>query len=142
MIPEFRDDGYLPEGIHIASEFDVLARFGEVSTQRKRLAVRLKRWLGLARSTNAQRFFIDGSFITSKPNPNDIDAVILLSEDFRDQVNRGLQDALELESLLVTREPDDLFAAEDSRDWNQWVEFFSMTRESGDIKKGLVEIKL
>lgn len=42
MIPEFRDDGYLPEGIHIASEFDVLARFGEVSTQRKRLCKILK----------------------------------------------------------------------------------------------------
>lgn len=83
-----------------------------------------------------------GVFVTSKPNPNDIDAVILLSEDFRDQVNRGLQDARELESLLVTRESDDLFAAEDSRDWNQWVEFFSKTREAGDVRKGLVEIKL
>ncbi len=35
MIPLFRDDGYLPEGLHLASEAEITFRFG-ASTQQRR----------------------------------------------------------------------------------------------------------
>ncbi len=44
--------------------------------------------------------------------------------------------------MLVTRRPEELFAAEDRRDWDDWVEFFSRTRESNGSRKGIVEIEL
>ncbi|MDZ4851925.1 MAG: hypothetical protein SGI77_21765 [Pirellulaceae bacterium] len=142
MIPDFRDDGYLPEGLHTATENEVVARFGISSSRRQRLIVRLMRWLALARSTRASRFLIDGSFVTADENPNDLDAVVFLSHDFQDQVFKGRQDALERESMLISRNPEELFAAEDSRDWYDWVPFFSKTREPTNVRKGLVQIQL
>lgn len=45
MIPGFRDDGFLPEGLHAATEADVTFRFGSSSSRRRRLILRLRRWL-------------------------------------------------------------------------------------------------
>jgi hypothetical protein len=44
--------------------------------------------------------------------------------------------------MLLTRRPEELFAAEDESDWNDWFEFFSRTREPDGRPKGLVEIQL
>jgi hypothetical protein len=44
--------------------------------------------------------------------------------------------------MLLTRRPEEIFAAEDEADWDEWVEFFSRTRESDGRRKGLVEIRL
>lgn len=85
---------------------------------------------------------VDGSFVTSKAAPNDIDAVVLIAEDFKQQVISGSSAAIELESMLVTRNPEEIFAAEDSHDWNEWIEFFSRTRESDGRRKGLIEVEL
>ncbi len=89
-----------------------------------------------------RRLLIDGSFVTAKDNPNDIDAVILLPPDFQNQVEQGIESALELEEMIVTRRPEEIFAAEDETDWNEWIEFFSRTREADGQRKGLVEITL
>jgi hypothetical protein len=85
---------------------------------------------------------IDGSFVTAKAEPDDIDAVVLLPVDFREQLGRSDPLAMELEEMLLTRRPEELFAAEDAADWNDWVEFFSRTREPDGRRKGLVEVNL
>jgi len=86
--------------------------------------------------------FVDGSFVTAKPEPNDVDAVVWLARDFADRVSRGEVEALELEVMLVTRLPAEIFAAEDRRDWDDWLEFFSRTREADGRRKGVVEVEL
>ena len=60
MIPAFRTDGYLPEGLHPASEADATFRFGSDTPRRTRLVLRLRRWLFLAREIGARRILIDG----------------------------------------------------------------------------------
>jgi hypothetical protein len=142
MIPDFRDDGYLPEGLHIATEAEVTFRFGAATARRRRLVLRLRRWLDLSRLTHARRFLVDGSFVTTKAEPKDVDAVVLLADDFEQQISDGNDAALELEGMLLTRRPEEIFAAEDTHDWDEWVEFFSRTRESDGRRKGLVEIEL
>jgi hypothetical protein len=62
-IPTFRPDGYLPEGMFLAPEAEVTFRFGTSNRRRRRLAIRVRRWIELARKINALRLFIDGSFI-------------------------------------------------------------------------------
>lgn len=141
-IPQFRADGYLPEGLHSASEAEALFRFGSPSRRRRRLALRLRRWVEMARQIGGRRLLIDGSFVTAKAEPNDIDAVILLPPDFQEQIEQGSEPALELEEMLMTRLPEEIFAAEDEMDWNEWVDFFSRTREGDERRKGLVEIIL
>ncbi len=142
MIPDFRDDGYLPDGVHLATDAEVIFRFGVSSPRRRRLVLRLRRWIELSRQAGAIRLLIDGSFVTAKESPNDIDAVVLLSNDFEQRVARGLAAALELEEMLLTRCPEEIFAAEDVGDWNDWVEFFGRTREWDGRRKGLVEVQL
>lgn len=142
VIPPFRADGCLPEGLHRASEAEVLFRFGTSTRRRRRLALRLRRWIELARQVGARRLLLDGSFVTAKGEPHDIDAVLLLPPDFQEQVEQGNASALELEEMLLTRRPEELFAAEDGTDWDEWVEFFSRTREADARRKGLVEVIL
>jgi hypothetical protein len=43
--------------------------------------------------------------------------------------------------MLLTRCPEEIFAAEDVGDWNDWIEIFSRTRESDGRRKGLVEVQ-
>ena len=45
----------------------------------------------------ATRFLVDGSYVTAKDNPNDVDAVIFLPEGFEEQVDAGNEAALELD---------------------------------------------
>lgn len=141
-IPPFREDGYLPEGLHPASTAENLFRFGSSSPRRRRLVLRLRRWVELARLTQAKRLLIDGSYITAKVDPDDIDAVVLLPDDFQIQLEDGNEPALELEQMLLNRHPEEIFAAEDDQDWSDWVEFFSRTRETDGRSKGLVEVEL
>jgi hypothetical protein len=141
-IPKFRTDGYLPEGLYFASETEVLFRFGSSNRRRRLLALRLRRWIELARLVGAIRLLIDGSFVTAKPEPHDIDSVIFLPSDFKNQVAQGIEAAIVLENMILTRRPEEIFAAEDDIDWNDWIEFFSRTREADGRRKGLVEVKL
>lgn len=142
MIPDFRDDGYLPEGLHVATDAEITFRFGTSTIQRRRLTLQLRRWIELARIIGAKRLFIDGSFVTAKLDPNDIDAVVWLPEDFAERVSGGDLEAVELETMLLTRRPEEIFAAEDRLDWDDWLEFFSRTREADGRRKGLVEVEL
>lgn len=141
-IPPFRADGYLPEGLYLATEAEATFRFGASTKRRRRLAVRLRQWIELGRAVGASRLLIDGSFVTSKQSPQDLDAVVLLPGDFEQQLQDEIESAIELEEMLITRRPEEIFAAEDDTDWNEWVEFFSRTREPDGRRKGLVEVEL
>jgi hypothetical protein len=142
MIPALGRDGYLPEGLHVGSGADITFRFGSSGSRRRRLALRVRRWIELARSVRARRLLIDGSYVTAKAEPDDVDAVVLLPGDFGRQIEQSIEAALELEQMLLTRHPEEIFAAEDETDWDQWVEFFSRTREPNGRRKGLVEVQL
>jgi hypothetical protein len=48
-IPPFRADGYLPEGLYLATEGEVVFRFGASSHRRRHLVLRLRRWIQLSR---------------------------------------------------------------------------------------------
>lgn len=141
-LPPFRPDGYLPEGVYVCSEAEVMFRFGSSGRRRRRLVLRLRRWVALGRQIGARRLLVDGSFVTAKDEPHDIDTVILLPSDFQQQIVHEYEPALELEAMLLTRRPEEIFAAEDNTDWEEWVEFFSRTREPDGRRKGLVEIRL
>ena len=141
-IPSFRDDGYLPEGIHRCTEAELTFRFGTQTRRRQRLTLRLRRWIELGRAVGALRLLVDGSFVTAKPDPDDVDAVMLISASFSAQVVQGVEAALELEEIFLTRQPEELFPAENEAVWHGWCDFFSRTREPDRRRKGLVEIVL
>jgi hypothetical protein len=141
-IPAFRNDGYLPEGVHQTNQAEAIFRFGSGTQRRRMLALRVRHWLELARKVEAKRFLLNGSFVTVRSNPKDVDAVVLLPRTFEEQLEAASEAALELYEILTTRQPAELFAAEDESDWLQWIEFFTRTREADGRRKGVVEILL
>jgi hypothetical protein len=138
--PRFDDDGYIPP-IETCTEAEVVRWFG-FGPRREELLERIRNWIILGRAVKARRLLLDGSFVTAKKEPRDVDAVVLLPDDFGDQVRSGKAEALELSDILLTREPEELFAAEDEEDWWSWVEFFGRTREPNRRRKGLIEVTL
>jgi hypothetical protein len=85
-LPEFNEFGDLPEGKHIASFADVLARFGSGTAQRKAVTQRLQRIYDLALATGRlDRLIVFGSYVSDVPKPNDVDVILVMRGDFRSQ---------------------------------------------------------
>src|SRR5207247_424588 len=69
----------------IRSLDEVIARFGHGTPQRQLVTTRLLRIYDLARgSGKLERFVIFGSYVTAKPNPNDVDIILIMRDDFRE----------------------------------------------------------
>ena len=82
-LPELDSYGDLPIGVHQASLDEVIARFGHGTSQRQLVTTRLLRVLKLAEGTGKlERFIIFGSYVTAKPNPNDVDIILIMRDDF------------------------------------------------------------
>ena len=74
MIPPFQTDGNLPPGIHNATWAEVTQRFGG-NPQRQRLLTGLRLAIDNLQDAGCRRVYLNGSFVTSKPFPDDFDAV-------------------------------------------------------------------
>jgi hypothetical protein len=70
-IPDCDHNGNLPPGIHRAAleDLDTFAW----NARRRDLLGGLRRALAALAAAGVRRVWIDGSFVTSKPNPNDVD---------------------------------------------------------------------
>jgi len=74
VIPPFDPaSGNLPPGTHNATWSDIVARYGS-TPQRLWLLAGLKSALDALRRAGCAHAYIDGSFVTNKPTPNDVDA--------------------------------------------------------------------
>jgi hypothetical protein len=73
MIPDFDENGKLPPGIHWATYSEFTDRFG-TTLRRLRLITGLKLAMEQLQAAGCQFIYINGSFVTEKPNPGDFDA--------------------------------------------------------------------
>jgi len=73
VIPEFDENGNLPPGVHFCEWEEFVERFGS-----NELRLRLMRGLRMAmeqlKAGGCRTIYINGSFVTIKPNPGDFDA--------------------------------------------------------------------
>src|SRR5215831_9909078 len=85
-LPAFNHHGDLPEGVYRASLDEVVARFGHGTPQRQLVTVRLRRIYALAQATGKlAHFVIFGSYVTAKLEPNDVDILLVVQDNFREQ---------------------------------------------------------
>ena len=141
-IPVFREDGFLPEGVHFAEMEEVRERFGLATPRRRELMERVENWIELARLVRARRLLLDGSFVTEKLSPNDVDAVMLLPLDFDERLREFDSVAWEIRDCAHYGHPAELFLAKGDDRWLEWIEYFSRVRMNQDIHKGLIEVRL
>jgi hypothetical protein len=72
VVPPFRADGTLPPGIHHADWAEIASRFGG-TPRRSELLIKLRRGLDNLRDAGVPWALLNGSFVTTKAEPNDVD---------------------------------------------------------------------
>lgn len=84
-IPEFRTDGWLPVGHHIATWEEVDKLFGgNAGSRRANLTRKLLDLCNALRSLNITgKLVLDGSYISSKPEPGDFDVLLIGPPDIQ-----------------------------------------------------------
>lgn len=83
-IPDFEQDGFLPVGIHDCTIEEISERFGRFQTSDRRLSLNagLISYFRELRDANIGKYLIvNGSFVTSKDKPSDIDVLLVLKDD-------------------------------------------------------------
>jgi hypothetical protein len=139
--------GLLPPGVHTSTLEEAREQFAtfQGSDRRIQLLSRLARFVNeLRRSGRFSAIVIDGSFVTSKPAPEDIDIIVTLRPDHDWSTELSAMDY-----ALVTRREirrrfgfDALLAIEYGRDYERYVEFFGRVREDTAVRKGMLRIEL
>jgi hypothetical protein len=89
-LPDLTDSGELPLGVHRASLRETLDRFAVGQPQRIAVGERLERIYLLAAATgHLARFVVFGSFVTDKPEPNDVDVFLVMDNAFDGDALQG-----------------------------------------------------
>lgn len=141
-IPELTKEGVLPRGVHRATAAEVKRAFGGRTARRVELMLALEEALVHARKAGVLRVLINGSFVTKKKEPRDVDLVFQVSDVFAKRLSRGQPDAVWIGKRLREAAPKvlDVFVAVDDEEWASWVSLFESDTWTG--KKGLVEVVL
>jgi hypothetical protein len=146
-IPALNAHGLLPPGIFDCTLTEVRDRFGNflISDQRRRLFARLEELVGaMHRSGLFKMLLVDGSFVTGKSAPNDIDlvAVLLPGHDFERDLPMS-EYALISRAMLRRRFAFDVVIAEpESQLYNTYVDFFGRVRDNPEMRKGILRVNL
>lgn len=145
-IPELNEHGLLPEGLHECTLDEVVARFGQftVSDRRVHLVSRLRDYFGELGSTNLAAFVVvDGSFVTGKEEPGDVDLLVALRSDVDLGADfRPFEYNVISKRRVRTSYPFDLLVApEQSEAYERYLDLFSQVKGSPDLRKGLLRVK-
>jgi hypothetical protein len=132
-IPPLRIDGTLPPGVFDATLDELFAAFPPISARRRMLNDALTDFIVTVKQLGfVQEIAIDGSFITAKREPDDVDLVVLTPGIYQ----------LDGEPFLVAEGVDllimDVLFAHDQFDYQQWLIFFSKKRNT--TPKGLIHL--
>jgi hypothetical protein len=140
-------DGLLPEGLHdltLDAIGDLFGRTGG-NDRRFRLFEQLRSYVNEVKSVEGVEYLIvDGSFVTSKEEPGDIDMILVLRSGRALNANWRPADYNLISRRRVRRryEFDLLVARADGDELSNYVELFSQVRGVPDARKGSVRLRL
>jgi predicted nucleotidyltransferase len=145
--PNLNEQGLLPPGIYDCSLEEIGERFGtfQSTDRRPRLYEKLQAFLQQVRSINlAIAVIVNGSFVTGKADPNDIDLILVLpsSHDLRAELAPMAYNVLSRRRVGRQYGFDILVAREDTIEYTQSVEFFEQVRGQPHLYKGVLRIGL
>lgn len=135
MLPKLNAVGELPPGVHETTLDEVEEVFAN-TTRRRALFEGLRRAMENLRTGGVRRVYIDGSFVTDKVEPNDIDGCWELN----DEVDTDILDPVFLDfsnhrQAMNAKYRVDFFIAELA-----FLEFFQRNRN--DEPKGILMIDI
>lgn len=134
MLPPLDDQGNLPVGIHRCTTEELAARFGSGSEERATEMSELLLFIEAARKAGVRRLMVNGSFVTGKLAPNDVDVVFLPGPGYPGQ-------GPNLDSNELVWPFLHIIVAADDADFEAWATgLFATDRENSP--KGVVEVIL
>ena len=146
-IPELDIDGHLPPGLHDCDLDEIGFRFGvdHLGSRRSDLFSKLVEFVGELRSTTfaSAQLLIDGSFVTGKPQPNDIDLILILPlrHDFASELRPFEYNLVSRRRVTKRYGFDLLLAREGSAELQEYVAFFEQIRGDRSRRKGLLRVR-
>ena len=152
MVPEL-NDGVLPIGLHLCTLEEVVAAFGQFrrSDRRIRLTEQLIRYIYDAQVSGVvAAIIIDGSYVTAKDEPSDIDLIVALRADI-DLAAEMRPMEYNIQSKAMVRKLygfDVLPAIDGSETYQRFLDFFSRVKlsdpdqQTSQERKGVLRIDL
>ena len=142
MIPPFTEEGFLPPGVHTATLAEFEERFvsSTSSARRRELFTKLRELIQDARRTAfIRQIFVAGTFVTSKPDPNDFDCLLVFDQTPASANLRPFEYNILSRSVARRRFGRDVVAvlAASPRYEDYWV-LFQTNREQKQV--GIVEV--
>jgi len=146
-IPAFNQDGLLPAGVHDCTLSEIRSRLGsfQKTDRRSRLFAQLETFFGEEIAVGLVRtLIVDGSFVTEKQSPNDIDLIVVVGRehDFTGDISPRAYNVLSKNCVRRRFGFDLLVAREDSVEYNDWAEFFQQVRLEPGRRKGILRLRL
>jgi hypothetical protein len=145
-IPDLDDAGLLPPGVHDCTLDEVRRRFGVFQTTDRRptLYDKLQVLVREAWATGlVAEIIIDGSFVTAKPDPNDIDLILVLNagHDFSAELRPFEYNVLSRRQARKIYGFDLLVATQASGVYAEYLAFFAQVRGEISRRKGLLRLR-
>lgn len=139
--------GYLPEGIHECTLEEFRERFGQFqrTDRRCRLFEQLAEYVRQAKSSGlVKAIIVDGSYVTRKDDPNDIDLIIvsIARVDMPQELRPVEYNSISKGEVRRQFGIDALLAEDGSLQFERFIRFFAQVREDASIRKGIVRIDL
>jgi hypothetical protein len=140
LIPEFDSRGLLPAGIYRANWQEIMKHFGG-NRQRRQLLRGLKEALDLLRDAGCRRVYLDGSFVTHKESPNDIDICWDIDGVDPLSLDSVFFDFDKFRAAQKARFGAEFFPAQAPQRLKTFLDFFQIDKETGE-PKGIIELLL
>ncbi|HJT76925.1 MAG TPA: hypothetical protein VJ739_06950 [Gemmataceae bacterium] len=151
-IPDLNADGFLPAEIFDCTLEEMTERFGQdcwvdnrLRQCRSRLFARLCSYLGEVRRAGIPgALLVDGSFTTSKAEPEDIDLALVLpaGHDFAQELRPIVYNLVSKRRVRQGGYPFDLFVvAEGSLAYQEVVKLFHRVKDHPELAKGFLRVR-
>ena len=146
-IPTLTNEGFLPLGVHDCSLAELRNAFGafNYSDRRPQLFRKLEEFVNALKGASIKMsVIVDGSFVTGKPEPNDIDLILVLPSGWQFNPDASPSDYNVLSRGRVKRlwGFDLLIARADTKEYDEYVALFQRVRYRRDIRKGVLRLQL
>ncbi|MDQ3131609.1 MAG: hypothetical protein M3Q99_12720 [Acidobacteriota bacterium] len=145
MLPNYDENEFLPEGVWDCSLEELQTCFAAFrrSDRRLKFFAELEKFLAEIIKTNwVKEIIIDGSFVTEKEEPNDIDIILALHKSTANiETPFWIENTLDRTRLAKKYKFDVMVVLDQSRKYQVNLDFFQQVRQS-DLRKGVVRLTL
>ena len=146
-IPPLTPEGYLPEGVYdcalpeVEERFSYFGRAGRRITLFEQLA---SYFFEIRQAGGVLALVLDGSYISAKTEPNDIDLIVALEHDIdtTSLLSPSFYNLISRRQVSRRYRMDVLVARDGGREYQKYIEFFSKGRDLSQPRKGLLRVTL